>query len=189
MHGPSSVGFSALGHRVVVSVPRGNDAERSHLCAHHSLLRLWLWNCVGGRLLGRWCEVELLRGRHWKSAGGAMASAAGDGAAVPVPTCWNEKDKSPLLEVTQGLQVRATSPSNRKINHIHLANITPTHPSIIRPLLRSEGVWPLIPVRGSYCSNRSRRSESEPRMSSHLGSVQCQHLQRATDRMNATTTR
>eukprot|EP00038_Savillea_parva_P031779 m.90395 g.90395 ORF g.90395 m.90395 type:complete len:431 (+) comp9858_c0_seq2:253-1545(+) len=31
---------------------------------------------------------------------------AGAGAAVPVPTCWNEKDKSPLLEVTQGLQVR-----------------------------------------------------------------------------------
>eukprot|EP00037_Helgoeca_nana_P017124 m.161849 g.161849 ORF g.161849 m.161849 type:complete len:434 (+) comp23849_c2_seq1:311-1612(+) len=33
---------------------------------------------------------------------------AGAGAAVPipVPTCWNEKDKSPLLEVTQGLSVK-----------------------------------------------------------------------------------
>lgn len=32
-------------------------------------------------------------------------AGVGPGAAVLVPTCWNEKDKSPLLEVTQGLQV------------------------------------------------------------------------------------
>eukprot|EP00035_Acanthoeca_spectabilis_P024446 m.453835 g.453835 ORF g.453835 m.453835 type:complete len:433 (-) comp20562_c0_seq1:25-1323(-) len=33
-------------------------------------------------------------------------AGVGPGAAVLVPTCWNEKDKSPLLEVTQGLQVK-----------------------------------------------------------------------------------
>jgi len=75
------------------------------------------WTAVGaGCVVGDSWSVNRL-GEPMAAAAAAAASGGGGGAAirggrrsaaVPVPTCWNEKDKAPLLEIFQGLQVKYT---------------------------------------------------------------------------------